>query len=65
MRDSKKWFVWISKPIKTFYETKIIIGFSVALLLLAVFLIARDLFHNSPSFTATSCCEMNLPHLNK
>jgi hypothetical protein len=37
-------------------KQKIIIGFSVALLLLAVFLIARDLFRNSPSFTATSCC---------
>jgi hypothetical protein len=37
-------------------KQKIIIGFSVALLLLAVFLIARDLFRKSPSLAETSCC---------
>jgi hypothetical protein len=37
-------------------KQKIIIGLSVALLLLAVFLIARDLFRNSPSLTEASCC---------
>jgi len=35
---------------------KIIIGLSVALLLTAVFLIARDLFHPQPAITATQCC---------
>jgi hypothetical protein len=37
-------------------KQKVIIGFSVAMLLLAVFLIARDLFHKSPAQSAFSCC---------
>jgi len=37
-------------------KQKFIIGLSVLLLLLAVFLIARDLFRNSPSFITTDCC---------
>jgi hypothetical protein len=37
-------------------KQKIIIGFSVALLLLAVFLIARDLFRKPASPTEASCC---------
>ena len=37
-------------------KQKIIIGCSVALLLLAVFLIARDLFHHSPTQTEATCC---------
>jgi hypothetical protein len=35
---------------------KITIGFAVILLLLAVYLIARDLFRHAPSFTSTACC---------
>jgi hypothetical protein len=37
-------------------KQKVIIGFSLVLLLLAVFLIARDLFRPSPSYTTTTCC---------
>jgi hypothetical protein len=37
-------------------KQKIIIGSSVVLLLLAVFLIARDLFRKSASLTEASCC---------
>ena len=37
-------------------KQKLIIGLSVFLLVLAVFLIARDLFDHTPSYTATSCC---------
>lgn len=37
-------------------KQKIIIGFSVTLFLLAVFLITRDLFRTSPSQTDASCC---------
>jgi hypothetical protein len=37
-------------------KQKVIIGFSLVLLLLAVFLIARDLFRHSPSYTTTACC---------
>ena len=44
---------------------KIIIGFSVALLLAAVFLIARDLFRKSPSLTEASCCGDDYTTLKK
>jgi hypothetical protein len=37
-------------------KQKIIIGFSLVLLLVAVFLIARDLFRHTPSYTTTACC---------
>lgn len=37
-------------------KQKLIIGLSVFLLVLAVFLIARDLFDHTPSYTAASCC---------
>ena len=37
-------------------KQKIIIAFSVVLLLFAIFLIARDLFHSSHSMTDASCC---------
>jgi hypothetical protein len=37
-------------------KQKVIIGFSVLLLLAAVFMIGRDLFTTSPSLTATPCC---------
>lgn len=37
-------------------KQKIIIGFSLIMLIVAVYLIARDLFRHSPSFTITSCC---------
>jgi hypothetical protein len=37
-------------------KQKMIIGFSVILIMLAVFLIARDLFRNSSSLTGAACC---------
>jgi hypothetical protein len=37
-------------------KQKLIIGFSVVLLLMAVFLIAHDLFRTSASLTEASCC---------
>jgi DNA-binding beta-propeller fold protein YncE len=46
-------------------KQKLIIGFSVGLLLLAVFLIARDLFRNSPTASATSCCGDDFAKLKK
>jgi hypothetical protein len=46
-------------------KQKIVIGFSVALLLTAVFLIARDLFRTSSSFTETPCCGDDLTTVKK
>jgi hypothetical protein len=46
-------------------KQKIIIGFSVALLLLAVFLIARDLFHIAPSDADSTCCGDEFSKLKK
>jgi|WetSurMetagenome_2_1015567.scaffolds.fasta_scaffold18229_4 hypothetical protein len=46
-------------------KQKIIIGFSVALLLAAVYLIARDLFHSSLTLTETPCCGDDLTTIKK
>jgi DNA-binding beta-propeller fold protein YncE len=46
-------------------KQKIIIGFSVAMLLLAVFLIARDLFNPTTSQTSTVCCGDDVTAMKK
>lgn len=46
-------------------KQKIIIGFSIVLFLLAVYLIARDLFHHSPAMTGTYCCDDDFSDLKR
>ncbi|HKK41707.1 MAG TPA: hypothetical protein VJ963_04795 [Bacteroidales bacterium] len=46
-------------------KQKIIIGFAVALLLLTVYMIARDLIHGSASFTKSTCCGDDYTDLKK
>jgi len=46
-------------------KQKIIIGFSVTLLLTAVFLIARDLFHTPSSQASTACCGDDLSAMKR
>ena len=46
-------------------KQKIIIGFSIVLFLLAVYLIAHDLFHHSPTISQTYCCEDDFSGLKK
>lgn len=46
-------------------KQKITIGLSLALLLLAIFLIARDLFTSSRSMSGTACCDDDYTTLRK
>ena len=46
-------------------KQKLVIGLSTALLILAIFLIARDLFRNSPASSASSCCNDDVAQLKQ